>query len=164
MCCWPQDCLDTLAGRIGQTTGKMTLGRLAMSVRILEEASRGPGGKPFQVIRNSRKSPFFLVHGRVCLAAFFARLSHALARTPVLALFAAFLGAGPEAIGFAVAMSTITGNLLGAPLDGFLLTLLAGSNPPQLVNFHVVYGVVAALGLISWLAAFLVLRGYRQAP
>jgi DHA1 family multidrug resistance protein-like MFS transporter len=45
----------------------------------------------------------------------FARLSYALARTPVLALFAAFLGAGPEAIGFAVAISTITGIFFKMP-------------------------------------------------
>jgi DHA1 family multidrug resistance protein-like MFS transporter len=182
----------------------------------------------------------------LCLVGFFARLSYALARTPVLALFAAFLGAGPEAIGFAVAISTITGiffkmpagvlsdvigkprtlffglaffafvpfaylfvnsypalvlvrffhgfataiygpvamavvadlaqarraemlswfsavtiigNLLGAPLGGFLLTLLTGQGQPQLSYFHLVYGVVAGLGLVSWLAAFWVLRG-----
>ena len=187
----------------------------------------------------------------LCLVGFFARLSYALARTPVLALFAAFLGAGPEAIGFAVAISTITGiffkmpagvlsdvigkprtlflglacfalvpfaylfvnsypalvvvrffhgfataiygpvamavvadlaaarraemlswfssvtiigNLLGAPLGGFLLTFLTGHGQPQLSYFHIVYGVVAGLGLVSWLTAFWVLRGRQEPP
>lgn len=40
---------------------------------------------------------------------FLARASYALARTPVLALFAASLGAAPEALGFCVAISTIIG-------------------------------------------------------
>jgi hypothetical protein len=41
----------------------------------------------------------------LCAVGFLARASYALARTPVLALFAASLGAGPEAIGFCVAIS-----------------------------------------------------------
>jgi DHA1 family multidrug resistance protein-like MFS transporter len=189
------------------------------------------------------------VFAGLCLVGFFARLSYALARTPVLALFAAFLGAGPEAIGFAVAISTITGiffkmpagvvsdvigktrtlflglacfalvpfayllvdsypalvavrffhgfataiygpvamalvadlvedrraemlswfsavtitgNLLGAPLGGFLLTFLS-QGQPELRYFHVVYGVVAVLGMVSLVAALWVLRG-RQEP
>jgi DHA1 family multidrug resistance protein-like MFS transporter len=189
------------------------------------------------------------VFAGLCLVGFFARLSYALARTPVLALFAAFLGAGPEAIGFAVAISTITGiffkmpagvvsdvigktrtlflglacfarvpfayllvdsypalvavrffhgfataiygpvamalvadlvedrraemlswfsavtitgNLLGAPLGGFLLTFLS-QGQPELRYFHVVYRVVAVLGMVSLVAALWVLRG-RQEP
>ena len=46
---------------------------------------------------------------------FFARLSYALARTPVLPLFALYLGAGPEAIGFAVGVSTVTGIFFKLP-------------------------------------------------
>jgi len=185
----------------------------------------------------------------LCVVGFFARLSYALARTPVLALFAAFLGAGPEAIGFAVAISTITGiffkmpagvlsdvigkprtlfiglacfafvplayllvdsypalvavrffhgfataiygpvamavvadlvagrraemlswfsavtiigNLLGAPLGGFLLTYLSGQGQPQLSYFHTVYAAVTALGLVSFGAGLWVLRGHQQ--
>ena len=51
----------------------------------------------------------------LCGVGFLARLSYALARTPVLALFAAYLGAGPEAIGFSVAISTITGIFFKMP-------------------------------------------------
>ncbi len=51
----------------------------------------------------------------LCAVGFLARASYALARTPVLALFAASLGAGPEAIGFAVAISTITGIFFKMP-------------------------------------------------
>ena len=51
----------------------------------------------------------------LCLSGFFAKASDALARTPVLALFAASFGVGPEAIGFAVAISTITGVFFKMP-------------------------------------------------
>jgi DHA1 family multidrug resistance protein-like MFS transporter len=57
---------------------------------------------------------------------------------------------------------TITGNLLGAPLGGFLLTFLSHGQP-ELRYFHVVYGVVAVLGMVSLVAALWVLRG-RQEP
>jgi MFS family permease len=174
----------------------------------------------------------------LCLSGFLAKASYALARTPVLALFAASFGVGPEAIGFAVAISTITGvffkmpagvisdiigrrrtmligltffavipffyllvdsygsllsvrflhgfataiyspvimavvvdiadhrrgemlslfssvtivgNLIGAPLGGFLLQRLAGGGTLQLAHFHVIYGVVAALGMVALL-------------
>ena len=187
----------------------------------------------------------------LCAVGFLARTSYALARTPVLALFAAYLGAGPEAIGFCVAISTVTGiffkmpagvvsdilgktrtllvglacfafiplayllvstysglvavrffhgfataiygpvsmavivsaagvrrgemlswfssvtimgNLLGAPLGGFLLTRLAGAGAPSLLHFHIIYGVVAALGLASLGLAFWVLRGLGPEP
>lgn len=182
----------------------------------------------------------------LCAIGFLARVSYSLARTPVLSLFAASLGAGPGAIGFAVAISTVTGiffkmpagvlsdvmgrvrtlflglvafamvpvaylwvssyeslvavrflhgfataiygpvamavvievaearrgellswfssvtiigNLIGAPLGGFLLTLLAKGSRPQLVHFHVVYSVVAAFGMGALLLGLRVLRG-----
>jgi len=45
----------------------------------------------------------------LCSVGFLARFSYALARNPVLPLFALYLGAGPEAIGLAVGISTVTG-------------------------------------------------------
>jgi MFS family permease len=42
-------------------------------------------------------------------------MSYALARSPVLPLFALYLGAGPEAIGFAVGVSTVTGIFFKLP-------------------------------------------------
>ncbi|MBI5075818.1 MAG: MFS transporter [Nitrospirae bacterium] len=51
----------------------------------------------------------------LCTVGFFARLSYALARSPVLPLFALYLGAGPEAIGFAVGISTVTGIFFKLP-------------------------------------------------
>ncbi|HUO76174.1 MAG TPA: MFS transporter [Thermodesulfovibrionales bacterium] len=51
----------------------------------------------------------------LCSVGFFARLSYALARSPVLPLFALYLGAGPEAIGFAVGISTVTGIFFKLP-------------------------------------------------
>ncbi len=187
----------------------------------------------------------------LCAVGFLARASYALARTPVLALFAASLGAGPEAIGFAVAISTVTGiffkmpagvlsdivgrtrtlfmglcffafvpfsylfvssyealvvvrffhgfataiygpvvmavivdvsggkraemlswfssitiigNLVGAPLGGFLLTWLASGQEPEVAHFHVVYGVVSALGMASLVIALWVMQGRWEAP
>lgn len=51
----------------------------------------------------------------LCTVGFFARLSYSLARSPVLPLFALYLGAGPEAIGFAVGISTVTGIFFKLP-------------------------------------------------
>ena len=51
----------------------------------------------------------------LCAVGFFARFSYALARNPVLPLFALYLGAGPEAIGLAVGISTVTGILFKMP-------------------------------------------------
>lgn len=59
----------------------------------------------------SMLSPF----AALCTVGFFARLSYALARSPVLPLFALYLGAGPEAIGFAVGISTVTGIFFKLP-------------------------------------------------
>jgi MFS transporter, DHA1 family, multidrug resistance protein len=187
----------------------------------------------------------------LCAVGFLARASYALARTPVLALFAASLGAGPEGIGFAVAISTVTGiffkmpagvlsdvigrtrtlfiglavfacvpfaylfvssyqalvvvrffhgfataiygpvimavvigvagdkkaemlswfssvtiigNLIGAPAGGFLLTRPAGNEAPGLTHFHIIYGIVAALGMASLLMAVWVMRGRWDRP
>lgn len=187
----------------------------------------------------------------LCAVGFLARASYALARTPILALFAASLGAGPEAIGFAVAISTVTGiffkmpagvlsdvigrtrtllmglavfalvpfaymfvssyealvivrffhgfataiyspvamavvvgiagnkraemlawfssitiigNLVGAPLGGFLLTWMSQGHEPSLTHFHIVYGIVAALGMTSLLIALWVMQGRWDSP
>ncbi|MGD9819758.1 MAG: MFS transporter, partial [Desulfomonilaceae bacterium] len=51
----------------------------------------------------------------LCAVGFLARASYGLARTPVLALFAASFGVGPEAIGLAVAISTVTGVFFKMP-------------------------------------------------
>lgn len=51
----------------------------------------------------------------LCSIGFLARFSYALARNPVLPLFAAALGAGPEGIGLAVGVSTVTGILFKMP-------------------------------------------------
>ena len=66
------------------------------------------------------------------IVGFLARFSYALARNPVLPLFALFLGAGPEGVGLVVGISTVTGILLkmpaGAASDviGRKRTMLAG--------------------------------------
>jgi MFS family permease len=51
----------------------------------------------------------------LCAVGFFARLSYALARSPVLPLFALYLGAGPEVIGWLVGISTVTGIFFKLP-------------------------------------------------
>ena len=55
----------------------------------------------------------------LCTVGFLARFSYALARNPVLPLFALFLGAGPEAIGLAVGISTVTGIIFKLPSGAF---------------------------------------------
>ena len=177
-------------------------------------------------------SPFVAL----CIVGFFARLSYAMARTPVLPLFALALGAKPQAIGFLVGASTITGiffklpagtlsdiygrhkmlllgmfvfgltpfayylvtnywqlvsirffhglatsiygpvamamiadtaggqkgerlswfssititgNLLGVPLGGFILYHLAGENTPSLDHFHIAYLIYGIFGMIA---------------
>ncbi|WP_243311711.1 MFS transporter [Fundidesulfovibrio agrisoli] len=68
----------------------------------------------------------------LCAVGFLARFSYALARNPVLPLFALFLGAGPEAIGLAVGVSTVTGIFFKLPsgalsdVVGRRRTMLAG--------------------------------------
>ena len=68
----------------------------------------------------------------LCSVGFLARFSYALARNPVLPLFAMFLGAGPEAIGLAVGISTVTGIFFKLPagalsdIVGRRRTMLAG--------------------------------------
>ncbi len=181
----------------------------------------------------------------LCTVGFFARLSYALARSPVLPLFALYLGAGPEAIGFAVGISTVTGiffklpsgalsdiigrrrtmlfglvvfaampftylavrdyqllivirfihglatavygpvsmavvadvagarkgellswfssvtiigNLLGAPLGGFILHRAPGVSSPSLGDFHLAYVLSGIAGLVSLILALGVLR------
>ena len=182
----------------------------------------------------------------LCSVGFFARLSYALARSPVLPLFALYLGAGPEAIGFAVGVSTVTGiffklpagalsdvigrkktmligllffafmpfaylwvrdynlliiirfihglataiygpvamavvadvagarkgemlswfssvtiigNLLGAPLGGFILHRVPGAANPSLADFQYAYLASGIAGLFSLILALKVLRG-----
>ena len=52
---------------------------------------------------------------RLYAVGFFARLSYALARNPALSLFALYFGAGPEAIGWMVGISTVTGIFFKLP-------------------------------------------------
>ena len=186
----------------------------------------------------------------LCTVGFFARLSYALARSPVLPLFALYLGAGPEAIGFAVGISTVTGiffklpagalsdiigrrrtmfigllffafmpftyllvkdydlliiirflhglataiygpvsmavvadiagarkgemmswfssvtiigNLLGAPLGGFILHRAPGVADPSMAEFHYAYLASGIAGLLSLILAIGVLRGDKSA-
>lgn len=199
----------------------------------------------------SHTKGFFATFNGLCAVGFLARASYGLARTPVLALFAASLGAGPEGVGFVVAISTVTGiffkmpagvlsdvvgrtrtlfmglavfavvpfaylfvssyealvvvrffhgfataiygpvvmavvvavagekkgemlswfssvtimgTLMGAPLGGFLLSWLAGSQDPTLRDFHIIYGVVAAMGTASLVIALRVMKGQWDVP
>jgi MFS family permease len=80
-------------------------------------------------------SPF----AALCTIGFFARLSYALARSPVLPLFALYLGAGPEAIGLAVGISTITGIFFKLPAGA--LSDIIGRKRTMLVGL-VVFAVM----------------------
>jgi MFS family permease len=80
-------------------------------------------------------SPF----AALCTVGFFARLSYALARSPVLPLFALYLGAGPAAIGFAVGISTVTGIFFKLPAGA--LSDVIGRKKTMLIGL-VVFAVV----------------------
>src|SRR5512145_1340584 len=82
-----------------------------------------------------RFSPF----SALCIVGFFARLSYALARSPVLPLFALYLGAGPEAIGCAVGISTVTGIFFKLPAGA--LSDIIGRKRTMLIGL-VVFGVM----------------------
>jgi MFS transporter, DHA1 family, multidrug resistance protein len=97
----------------------------------------------------------------LCAVGFLARTSYALARTPVLALFAASLGAGPEAIGFAVAISTVTGIFFKMPAGvvadvlGKTRTLFIGLTFFALVPLaYLVVETYQALVLVRFLHGF----------
>ena len=80
---------------------------------------------------NKPLSPYAVL----CAVGFFARFSYALARSPVLPLFALYLGAGPEAIGFAVGISTITGIFFKLPAGA--LSDIIGRKKTMLIGLFV---------------------------
>ncbi len=85
-----------------------------------------------------------------------ARFSYALARNPVLPLFAAALGAGPEGIGLAVGISTVTGILFKMPSGA--LSDVIGRRRTMLAGL-VVFGLMPfAYLFITHYAALIVVR------
>ena len=100
-------------------------------------------------------------YNSLCAVGFLARFSYALARTPVLPLFALYLGAGPEAIGFIVGISTVTGIFFKLPsgalsdLIGRQKTLLAGLVVFAVMPFtYLLVGTYQQLILIRFLHGF----------
>ncbi|HEV8242907.1 MAG TPA: MFS transporter, partial [Nitrospirales bacterium] len=91
----------------------------------------------------------------LCGVGLFAFISYNLVRMPVLSLYANSLGAGPEAIGFIVSASTLTGVFLkwpaGALSDFYdrrwllLIGLLAFAIPPFFYQFVADVGWLIAL-------------------
>jgi MFS family permease len=81
----------------------------------------------------------------LCSVGFLARFSYALARNPVLPLFALYLGAGPEAIGFAVGISTVTGIFFKMPSGA--LSDVIGRRKTLLMGL-VVFGVMPFIYLL----------------
>lgn len=71
----------------------------------------------------------------LCSVGFFARFSYALARNPVLSLLAFYLGAGPEAIGLAVGISTVTGIFFKLPSGA--LSDIIGRKKTMLIGLFV---------------------------
>ncbi|MCK5286173.1 MAG: MFS transporter [Thermodesulfovibrionia bacterium] len=65
--------------------------------------------------KGQKKTSVFTPFTALCTVGLFARFSYSLARSPVLPLFALYLGAGPEAIGFIVGISTVTGIFFKLP-------------------------------------------------
>jgi MFS family permease len=106
----------------------------------------------------SQERRFFLL----CGIGVFCFISYNLVRMPVLALFAESLGAGPEAIGFVVSASTLTGVFLKLPsgalsdIYGRLVLMrigvLAFGLPPFLYPFVTSLDLLTALRFIHGLA------------
>jgi MFS family permease len=96
------------------------------------------------------------VFKNLCIVGFLARFSYALARNPVLPLFALFLGAGPEAIGLAVGVSTVTGVFFKLPAGA--LSDVVGRRRTMLAGL-LVFGVMPfAYLFISSYGALVVVR------
>ncbi|MCR4317483.1 MAG: MFS transporter [Planctomycetes bacterium] len=112
----------------------------------------------------------------------FARVSYGFARTPLLALYAAFLGAGPEMIGVVGAAATITGVVLKLPAGaisdviGRRIVLLAGlvifatgpflyvlaDSPASLMGVRFFHGLATAIyGPVSMAAVAALAEGRR---
>ncbi|MFQ6048569.1 MAG: MFS transporter [Phycisphaerae bacterium] len=87
----------------------------------------------------------------LCLVDFTARISYNIARTPVLPLFAAALGANEALIGLIVAISTVTGIFVKAPAGAFSdhfgrgRTLLIGAAVFALTPFFYIFVAYAAM-------------------
>lgn len=92
----------------------------------------------------------------LCAVGFLARMSYALARTPVLALFAAALGAGPAEVGLAVAISTVTGVFFKLPAG--VLSDVVGRRRTLLLGLAVFAFVPLAYLWVSSYAALVVVR------
>lgn len=91
-----------------------------------------------------------------CYIGFLSRFSYALARNPVLPLFAAALGAGPEGIGLAVGISTVTGILFKMPSGA--ISDIIGRRRTMLIGL-VVFGLMPfAYLFISNYTALVVVR------
>lgn len=118
----------------------------------------------------------------LCVVDFAARMSYNMARTPLLPLFAASLGAGKEEIGIVVGASTVTGIFLKAPAGalsdvfGRARTLLFGSiifafmpflyvfvaNAWTLTGIRLVHGAATAIYSPVALAVVASLAGTRK--
>lgn len=87
---------------------------------------------------------------------FFARLSYALARSPVLPLFALYFGAGPEAIGWVVGISTVTGIFFKLPSGA--LSDLIGRKKTMLIGLFVFAVMPFMYLLVTNISLLIVIR------
>ena len=92
----------------------------------------------------------------LCSVGFLARFSYALARNPVLPLFALYLGAGPEAIGLAVGISTVTGIFFKLPSGA--LSDIIGRRRTLFMGLVVFAGMPFAYLLITDYTLLVVIR------
>lgn len=92
----------------------------------------------------------------LCTAGILARFSYSLARSPVLPLFALYLGAGPESIGFIVGISTVTGIFFKLPAGA--LSDIIGRKKTMLLGLMVFATIPFAYLLIKGKAALMAIR------
>jgi MFS family permease len=97
---------------------------------------------------------------RLCAAGFVAYCSYSICRAPLLPLFAHDLGAGPSAVGFVMAASTLTGVFLKLPagalsdLIGRRRLLVAGA-----IVFATLPFTYLAISTLAWLIVVRFLHG-----
>jgi MFS family permease len=94
----------------------------------------------------------------VCVAGLFAIFSSTMAKSPVLPLYAAYLGAGPKGIGFAAAVSPLAGIIFSVPAGA--LADRYGNRRVLLLSSAIFFTAPLLYLMVSSVAGLAVVRFY----